>query len=33
MNIGLEVALIVILCIAVIRAGYDLWGLAGHGRA
>jgi hypothetical protein len=33
MNIGLEVALIVILCIAVIRAGYDLWRLAGHGRA
>jgi hypothetical protein len=32
-NIGLQVALVVLLCVAVIRAGYDLWRLPGHGRA
>jgi hypothetical protein len=29
-NIGLEAALIVVLCVAVIRAGYDLWRLTGN---
>jgi hypothetical protein len=28
-NIGLEVTLIVIVCVAVIRGGYDLWRLSG----
>jgi len=32
-NIGLEVALVVVVCVAVIRAGYDLWRLAGRDRA
>jgi hypothetical protein len=32
-NIGLQVAFVVILCVAVIRAGYDLWRLAGYRRA
>jgi len=32
-NIGLQVAFVAILCVAVIRAGYDLWRLAGYRRA